>query len=124
MYVILFVTLYLVDFSLSDRANSGSCTSNFGDAYMLPQNYTYNTNAAHMFLAGSQTFSTPEVEVYALSMPSEILTEYQYNTLFSWTNTSGVLWTRCYSTNYHPKNDAFAFHSRVCNVFMMLIYLV
>jgi hypothetical protein len=56
------------DIYVSDNSNSNEKSySNFGYAYQLPKNLTYDTDEAHSYLAGSYYWKTTEIEVYQVT---------------------------------------------------------
>ena len=56
------------DLNIGDQSNIlGNSYSNLGATYQLPSSYTYNTQSAQSFLAGSYWFQTTEIEVYSIN---------------------------------------------------------
>lgn len=53
------------DIQITDNANVNASRSNLGFTYVLP-NYTYDTDAARCYLAGSYTFLVAEIEVFQI----------------------------------------------------------
>jgi hypothetical protein len=55
------------DFGISDQSNSkNNSFSRLGYSYQAPLNYTFSSDQANSFLAGSRNFQTLEVEVYTI----------------------------------------------------------
>jgi len=51
------------DIYINDKSNTNLCHSNLGNSYVHP-NYSYGSNKAQSFLAGSYKFKVAEIEVY------------------------------------------------------------
>jgi len=55
------------DFAIYDQSNSkNNSHSRLGYSYQAPLNYTFSSDQANSFLAGSRNFQTLEVEVYTI----------------------------------------------------------
>jgi hypothetical protein len=58
------------DIYVSDYSNTNEySSSNLGHSYQLPENTTYGSEEAKIYLAGSYTWQTTEIEVYQLVTP-------------------------------------------------------
>lgn len=101
------------DMHIADNSNANTNSySSFGYSYVLA-GVSAGTNYANTFMAGAVGFKNSEIEIWGMSLYSEILSASQHATVLNWIGYSTKNWVLCYSNQVHGTNSMTGFHYKV-----------